>query len=339
MSRRPLPLLLAATTLALLACTAFAQRERDREGWNTSAGSVDVSGEVRFADQATPAPNVPVRLERFGGGVIEQMATDSRGRFRFANLPRGQYVVRVSSPCYFDAQQQVELTLIFRAYLPFDLKRDSTSPGCGAGEAAGVVDARVPAEAREEFEKGRSALADGKSDEGVERLQKAVRLYPDFFGAHLLLAKAHTEARRWDKAEAALRRAAEIDPRSATALISLGEVQRRRQKYAEAERSLLAGLKLDDESWQGHLALGRTYLDTGQVKKAAPHIGRALQLKPDLPEAHLLAGNILLKVGEPARALAEYEEYLRLAPSGDYAAPTRELVAKLRQSLAGKKDD
>jgi regulator of sirC expression with transglutaminase-like and TPR domain len=84
--------------------------------------------------------------------------------------------------------------------------------------------------------------------------------------------------------------------------------------------------------------LGRVYLDTDQFKKAAPHIGRTLQLKPDLPEAHLLGGNILLKVGEPVRALAEYEEYLRLAPEGEYAAPTRELVGKLRKSLAEKKE-
>jgi hypothetical protein len=50
-----------------------------------------------------------------------------------------------------------------------------------------------------------------------------------------------------------------------------------------------------------------------------------LQLKPDFAEAHLLAGNVLLKVGQQQRA-DQYEEYLRLAPKGDYAAEARRLI-------------
>jgi tetratricopeptide (TPR) repeat protein len=339
MSRRVSRQLPAAAALALLlSATALAQRsERDRDTWTTSPNSADVSGEVRLSGDLTPAQNVAVRLERFGGGVIEQMTTDSRGRFRFANLARAQYVVSVSARCYQSAQQQVELTVVFRAYVQFDLPRDTTSPGCVKDSPAAVIDARVPAEARAEFEKGRAALAKGNGDEAVRHLRSAVGLHPDFYEAHMLLATAHAEAGRWEDAEAALMRAADLDPRSVDALVALGEVQRRRKKYAEAERSLLAGLKLADNSWQAHLALGRVYLEQGEARRAAPHIGRTLQLKPDYPGAHLFGGNLLLKLGEPARALVEYEEYLRLDPKGEYAAEARELVQRLRKTLADKK--
>lgn len=66
--------------------------------------------------------------------------------------------------------------------------------------------------------------------------------------------------------------------------------------------------------------------------KAGPEIGRTLQLKPDFAEAHLLAGNILLRLNQPQRAQAEYEEYLRLAPKGEYATEARELIQKLKAS-------
>ena len=286
----------------------------------------------------SPAAGVRVVLEKVGGGQLDQMATDARGRFHFTSLQRGQYVVNLSAPCYQTDRRQVELVLIFRAYLDVELTPDMTSPACAAANApASAVDARVPEDARKEFERGSAALSKGKDEEGVEHLRKAVEIYPDFLQARLLLASAHMKARRLEEAEAALARAVETDPRSVAALVSLGEARRRLKKYAGAEESLAAALKLDDSSWQGHLALGRVYLDTDQVKKAAPQIGRTLQLKPDLAEAHLLGGNILLKVGEPARALTEYEEYLRLAPEGEYAAPTRELVGKLRKALAEKK--
>ena len=99
------------------------------------------------------------------------------------------------------------------------------------------------------------------------------------------------------------------------------------------------GIKLDDKSWHGYFTLGRLYWDQGDVAKAAPPIGRTLQLKPDFAEAHLLAGNILLRVAQQERALVEYQEYLRLAPRGEFAGQARDLTEKLKTSLAnGKKN-
>jgi tetratricopeptide (TPR) repeat protein len=335
-SRRFLLLVLVA---ALSAAHARAQTsERDRDTYNPATNLGDITGQVRYAGVPTPAPNVRVSLERVGGGQLDQMATDNRGRFRFAQLQRGQYVVNVSAECHQPERRQVELLVIFRAYLDVDLRPDTTSPDCAGGAAAPAssVDARVPEEARKEYERGSAALAKGKDEDGRARLRRAVELYPDFFAAHMLLASSHTKAGRLEEAEASLERAAKIDPRSAAALVSLGEVRRRLKKTAEAQESLDAALKLEEASWQAHLALGRLYLDTERARLAAPHIGRALQLKPDFADGHLFAGNLLLKLNEPARALAEYEEYLRLAPNGDYSAPTRELVGKLRKAVEKK---
>jgi tetratricopeptide (TPR) repeat protein len=328
---------------AALPLGALAQRsERDRDSWLTTTGTVEVSGQVRLADGAGQASEVIVRLERFGGGgTLDQMQVDNRGRFRFANLPRGQYVVSVSARCFSAPQQQAELVHVFRSYLLFELKPDMSSPDCrksAEAGAPGLIDARVPAEARKAFEEGRAALLQKKVKDGIDRLKRAVELYPDFFEAHLLLGTTYMDAREWEKADEVLGRASALNDKSALALFSLGEVRRQRKLYTEAEAALQAGLKLEEASWQGHFILGRLYLDTNDVIKAAPHIGRTLQLKPDFAEAHLFGGNILLKVGQPARALIEYEEYLRLAPSGEYAAPTRELVAKLKKTLSARND-
>lgn len=326
-----------ALLLLLLAPVAVrAQRERDRDAWNPSANSVEVSGRVSFSDRAGPAPNVTVRLERFGSGVLEQMATDPQGRFRFAGLARGVYVVVAAAPCYMSAQQQVELQIIFRSYIELDLRPD-TSAGCaGAAAAAGgsVVDARVPAEARAEFERARAALRERKTARAVEHLERAVSIHPDFFAAQLLLATAHAEAARWERAESALRRALRIDPRSAPAHVALADLHRRRKNYPEAERSLAEALKLDADYWPGHFMLARVHWDAGDVVRAGNEVGRTLQLNPDYAEAHLLAGNVLLKVRQPARALSEFEEYLRLAPDGEVAPQARDIVKRLKSSLA-----
>lgn len=335
-------------TLALLALAAAAaapthaqNNERDRDSWATSSNTVDITGQVRASAGPLPAAGVRVQLERIGGGVVDQMATDSRGRFRFAQLPRGQYVVSVTAPCHRPDRRQVELVVIFRAYLDIELTPDTTSPNCASSAPDAsvglVVDARVPAEARREFERARSALRDRKREDAFTHLREAVRLYPDFFEAHMLLGTAYTDARRLEDAASSLARASELNPRSVAALVSLGEVRRRQKLYPEAFKALEAALLLDADSWQGHFTLGLVHLEAGDARRAAPHAGRALQLKPDFAEAHLLAGNVLLGVGEPSRALAEYEEYLRLAPEGDYAAQTRETSRKIRRALEEKK--
>jgi tetratricopeptide (TPR) repeat protein len=142
---------------------------------------------------------------------------------------------------------------------------------------------------------------------------------------------------QWEKAEKALHRAIEINSKSSNALFALGEVYRRQKKYAEAETSLQEGLKLDAKSSLGHFTLGRVYWEKGDLAKAGPQVGRAIQLKPDYAEAHLLAGNILLRARQPENALTEIEEYLRLAPNGEFASQARELANKIKRALDTKK--
>lgn len=317
--------------LLILACPVSAQRERDNY---VSGITVEVSGEVRLLDGGPPAPNITVRLERFSGGIVDQMPVDGRGKFRFSSLARGYYTIYVTAPGYKVAQQQADLQVVTRTYVVIELVPDKLT--ITPMPDTPVIDARVPTEARSEFARGRAALHEKKIKEALQHLEKAVQLYPDFFEAQFLIGTAHMEALQWKDAEVALRRASEIRPDNAPVLVSLGEVERRQKRYTDAEKVLQQALKLDEKAWQGHFTLARIYWETGEVLKAGPPLGRTLQLKPDFAEAHLLAGNILLRVGQPARAAVEYEEYLRLAPKGEFAEQTRELVRKLKAD-AGKK--
>lgn len=323
--------LLIAFALLLPAIPAFAQRDRD----TYSGGlTVEVSGLVRLIDKDEPARNVQVRLERLGGGIVDQIATDNNGKFRFQGLQRGYYTVVISARGYNTVQQQADVNVVLRAYLVVELTPERainlTMP------TPMVIDARVPLEAQGEFEKGRGALALKDNKTALSHLERAVTLYPDFYEAQFLLGTTYTTERRLKEAEAALRRAVELKPESAAAVFALGDVYRRERRYDEAQKALEKGFKLEENSWQGYFTQARLYWDVGDIKRAAPAIGRTLQLKPDFAEAHLLAGNILLKLGVPERALIEYEEYLRLSPRGEFSDQTRELIPKLKKAMKKK---
>ena len=326
--------LLVMVAFAVMVQPVLAQRDRDT--YNPNSQAFEVSGEVRTGDSGGMMANIPVRLERFSGGLIDQIVTDNRGRFRFPNLQRGYYRVIVNTPGYRPMQQDADLQVLARVYLVFELTADASKTPTGMPLLIDVVDARVPTAAREAFSNGRSALAKKSYKEAIAHLQQAVATYTNFFEAHLLLGVAYMDLREWDSAEKAMQRAVEIKPDSGAAMIYLGEIYWRQKRYSDAEQTLRDGLKLDEKSWHGQFTLGRLYWDMGEVAKAGGPIGMTLQLKPDLAEAHLLAGNILLRVNQRERALVEYREYLRLAPKGEFVSQAQELVRKLEKSLNEK---
>ena len=326
--RQPKTFLIALLLMMSMCGVAFAQRDRDT--WTTSSpSSFEVTGHVRVGETGQPAARISVRLERFGGGIVDQIDTDSSGRFRFPNLARGYYRVIITAPGYRPMQQDADLQVIFRAHLLFELVSD-TSRTSGAAALTDVIDAKVPADAREEFARGRAAAAKKERALAVEHLQRATSLYPAFFAAHMLLGTTFMDDRKWDDAEQSFLRAVELKPDDAFTTVALGEVYWRQKRYQEAEKTLLAGVKLDENSWHGHFTLARLYYEQNEILKAAAPIGRTLQLKPDFAEAHLLAGNILLKLNQRERAAVEYEEYLRLAPKGEFASEARDLVQRLK---------
>lgn len=322
--------LLTVLVLLLLATTVSAQRDRDT--YNPGNQSFEVFGQVNLADSNAPARDVPVRLERFTGGLVDQINTDARGRFRFPNLQRGYYKVVINAPGFSPLQQDADLTVLFKTYHVFSLV-DNKPVMLLALTGPGVIDASIPAEARDEFDRGWAALVKKDPQEAITHLQKALELHPKFFDADLLLGTAYVDLRDWAKAELVLRRAIELKPESAVAIISLGEVYWRQKRLRESEDTLLAGLKLDERSWHGHFTLARLYWEMGDIKKTGAPLGKTLQLNPDFAEAHLLAGNVLLKVDQQQRAMLEYEEYLKLAPKGEFAPQARELILKIRKAL------
>src|SRR5262245_48506591 len=67
--------------------------------------TVEIHGQVRFAEGGAPAANVVVRLESYeGGGSISEAFSDRLGKFRFTGLAPAMYSVHIRQDGYRDAQ-------------------------------------------------------------------------------------------------------------------------------------------------------------------------------------------------------------------------------------------
>lgn len=316
--------------------------------------SLQVSGMIRYAATHQPAENVLVRIESFSGGLVNQMTTDRTGRFTFSGLTGQQFIVTAHAPGYFDLRENVDLLTQNSAYLNLELVADKNAIGSNDNAKSGqftalpVINADIPADAQTEYAKGQALLNGKNADaakDAVKNFEKAVAIYPKYLEAQLALGLTYMDLQKWDKAEKPLLASIEINPQASTPYFALGEVYLREKKYTEGEEILTRAFRLNATAPQGHLTLAQIYWDRAplsrdeaQFRKDAENswkeVNLAIQQDPKLAEAHLLAGNLLLRARRGADALAQFEEYLKLKPDGEFAAQTKALVEKLKDSLA-----
>ena len=292
-----------------------------------------VHGQIRYAQGGRPAEFILVRLESFRGGLAGETTTDRNGRFTITGLTPELFIVSVRVPGFKEIQQQVDLRTQITDYVQLQLvSEEKNVPGASTAKHATVVDANVPQAALTEFEKGRHAVLQGNNlNKGIVHLENAVRLYPQYLEALLLLGTAYMDKQDWLKAEAALQQVLARDAKTTGAYFALGELYLRQKKYPEAEANMVSGIHLEPKSVQGHFLLGRLYYELGNLAKAGPQVGTALQLDPKFARGHLLAANILLRARQTENAIVEFEEYLHLEPKGEFAEQAKQTVAKLKR--------
>ncbi len=295
---------------------------------------VTVHGQVRLAHGGAPAENVLIRLEKFAGGVEGEVMTDRTGKYQFSGMAPDIYVISVHLPGFVDERREVDLQSALSDYVLFQLMPERRAAAANdAASAIRIVDASVPLEARREFDRAQLALDGKRMEEAAGHLERAVTVYPNFLEAQLRLGTIYMDLGEWHQAEKPLHRVLEIDRTTANAFFLLGELYLQKKQDAEAEQSLREGLALENRSWQGHFTLGRLYWQKGEIVKAARQVAIAIQLNPNHAEAHLLAGNIFLRASKREDALAEFQEYLRLAPRGQYSSQAKEAMEKIKIAL------
>ena len=330
--------------VVLLSFVIFPGAIQAQRAPHKSSIPLQLNGQVRYAEGGRPAEFILVRLESFSGGVDGETTTDRSGKFKFSGLSPDVYVVSLRAPGFREVSQQVDLRTQVSDYVQLTLFADTNRSS--SSHRAGVIDANVPRAALAEFQKARDTLSQSNNvAAAVLHLQNAIRIYPKYFEALLLLGTAYMDQSNWDKAELTLTHALEIYPKGVNALFALGELYLRQNKNADAEKVLLQGQEFEDRSWQSHLCLGHVYWNMAAkfrdeahyrplLEKSYVQAKRALQLKPDLAAAHLLKGNLLFKARRADEALHEFEEYIRLDANGPFVEQTRALIQKIKGALA-----
>lgn len=184
----------------------------------------------------------------------------------------------------------------------------------------------------------------GRNDEAIVSLQKALTLKPHLRGANLFLAIAEYRLNHFDKAVAAAQKETTSYSSDANAWMWLGVIQLAAQNPEEAAAALDKAAKLspsnvdilyhrgrahllvsknsyekmfqlDPKSWRVHQVLAQAEAEADRHDEAIAEYQAAIQLAPIQPGLHEQLGTEYIKAGKPQPAEAEFEKELEIDPN------------------------
>ena len=95
------------------------------------------------------------------------------------------------------------------------------------------------------------------SNDGLARVNAAIRLYPNNADAYIVRGNIYSEQKMWSEAQRDYEKAQTLSPHSAAAAINLAELQFRQKQYDQARTSFLA---LEGDKDMGDLASYMVFL-------------------------------------------------------------------------------
>lgn len=180
----------------------------------------------------------------------------------------------------------------------------------------GVSSARAGSdEAIERNNQGADLLKQGKVDEAIGLLLKAVELNPKDPDVRLNLAYAYDRQGRLDDAVVQYQKAIEVNPRNSVARNNLGVLYDKKGLYDEAIREFEAVLKLDPKSATGPKNLETAKKNQALIQEHERQIAEALknaEALPENPNTSYKLARLYAAYGKKDQALGWLEKSLKL---------------------------
>jgi len=186
----------------------------------------------------------------------------------------------------------------------------------------------VPDNYRAHLSLGMLLVAEGRSSEAFDDLQKAVRIEPDLTEAHRQLANILLAGGRVREAVPHLADLVRLQPASAAAHSDFGQSLASVGRIDEAIAQYRDALRLDPALPEAHNNLGSALAGDGRFAEALPFLVEAVRLEPDFEQAHVNLALLYARLGRHDDAIRECGEVLRINPAN---AGARQALEELRQ--------
>ena len=280
--------------------------------------------------------NVKVTLQT-SRGTVAVIYSDTQGQFEFDELRPGNYQVEVD-PTDQQFELSTESVQVYKgmpSVVSLTLKEKKASerkPNAAAKTVSALELGReIPSSARKEFDKASKASREGKTDEAVFHLRRAIILYPNFVMAHNDLGAQLLEQGKLDEAAEELRTATTLDGNSFNPALNLGIVLVQQHKFSEAAETLEKALSIEPGSPAARLYSGIALMALGKFEASEKDLKTAYELGgAPFAVANFHLGQLYWNKGNKALALKSFQFYLADVPNAANADQVRKMIAMLQ---------
>lgn len=310
----------------------------DRTGSPGTGGNHSIHGRIRLPSDF-PASSIRIKLESTNAVTLSGFS-DNQGAFFFNNLEPGNYTVIIDAGEEYEQIRETvtinreTLSSLSRTYsLLFYLRAKNNQK-----TKAGVINAslaRVPEAALDQFKKALKAIEKNNTKAAIERLNEAIRLYPQFAEAYAELGSLYLKTGEIDKASESLSRSLALNDKNLEAKLNYGIILLNKRKMVEAEKTLSEVVKTVDSAPVARMYLGIALIGLNKIEEAEKQFKQAISIKDDadLAQAHRYLGGIYWSRKDYRAAADELEKYLTLAPKSPDAEKIRATVKQLREMV------
>lgn len=342
--------ILGLLTLILVLCLAASASMRQGNS---------VTGKVRNS-AGKNLSQIIVEIETGNGQPANTTVTNNEGDFYFSGLTSTSYIIVIRQVDYEPVSEHVDFVRTVgpedpgeRRAVEITLLPKSTAVSIPSNRV--VPSQTLPKGAREALDRAMKLAKENKSSEAVEALNEAIKAYPDYFEAHLLLGGEYLKMERLNDAIAEFEQARKINPKDDRVYRGFGQVLMIQKKYALASGVLGEAARLNPSD-PGILLMRATALiehaaaiNPSASKEAAAEresafgmaektLAQAFELSGrKLAAVHLQMARLYEKKGGRARAADELEQYLKMAPDDKKADAIRAAIKALRSPAAERK--
>ena len=320
-------------------------------------GTNVLEGKVILPSGIQPPNSVRVKLTYNGRPMLETF-TDLSGRFSFPGLKPGSYQLTAEGDgINFETTSiRAEVSAFGRAGQSFTQDIQLRPIAHKATTAPGVVNAftqDVPPAAKQALDAGLKLVEEGKIEAAVESMQKAIKIFPKYFEAHLQLGNTFLKVNQFNEAIAELDLAREINPNDERAYQAFGLLLMRQRNFAVAVMVFAEAARLNPENPTNAVMRATALIhQAANTNDAAPStedrahlLSRAeiaMSQAATLSENKLKPDSLTLALfhelkGQPERAAAELESYLKKSPQLKNSEAIQNEIKRLREKAkAGK---
>ena len=316
-----------------------------------------IYGSVYGVDRR-PVADVYVELLDDFNASIRQQKTDASGRFQFAGLFDGRYILKIhtGNTGYMEHTQQIVIAAVSSVsgnqtggrssgsdnqHIDIALRLDQRGLTGPFSLAPAVIFVQeVPPAAKRSYDEGVALLREKKDDQGFAKIREALEVFPDYWAALDRLGGEYANRGVSDKGKnpeylqaglVLLTKAIQVNPKSFSSTFGLGWTEYHLGMNSEAIDHLGKATGLYGKNAEPYLYQGKAYRRSKMPEKAEEALKKADQLAAGkVADIHWELAGVYNDQKRYGEAADQMELYLKSAPKGEDVEKIKDLVKRLR---------